>query len=86
MPECFYVRYGVLMRKWRPPDRPADEKWTVVDQIVVPPPCRKEILRLAHEIPMAGHMGVKKTLTRIRAHFFWPKMRKDVSKFLPVVS
>ncbi|XP_071502498.1 uncharacterized protein [Diadema antillarum] len=81
VPECFYVKSGVLMRKWRPPDRPADEDWTVVDQTVVPPPYRKEILRLAHEIPMAGHMGVKKTLCRIRAHFFWPKMRKDVSEF-----
>ncbi|XP_071504452.1 uncharacterized protein [Diadema antillarum] len=81
VPECFYVKSGVLMRKWRPPDRPADEDWTIVNQIVVPPPYRKEILRLAHEIPMAGHMGVKKTLCRIRTHFFWPKMRKDVSEF-----
>ncbi|XP_071490828.1 uncharacterized protein [Diadema antillarum] len=81
VPECLYVKSGVLMRKWRPPDRPADEDWTVVDQIVVPPTYRKEILRLAHEIPMAGHMGVKKILCRIRTHFFWPKMRKDVSEF-----
>ena len=37
VPECFYVRSVVLMRKWRPPDHPADEEWTVVDQIVIPP-------------------------------------------------
>ena len=50
VPEYLYVRSGVLMRKWRPPGRPADEEWTVVDQRVVPPPYQKEILQLAHEV------------------------------------
>ena len=44
--ECYYVKDGILMRKWRPPLRPADEDWTVVHQVV--PPCyRNEILRIA---------------------------------------
>ena len=78
---CFYVKSGILMRKWRPPERPADEEWTIVHQIVVPPPYRTEILRLAHEVPLAGHLGVRKTLSKIMAHFFWPRMRRDVAQF-----
>ena len=41
-PKCYYKKYGVLMRKWRPPDAPANEEWGVVHQIVVPPNYRKE--------------------------------------------
>ena len=36
IPVCFYKQNGVLMRKWRPPDAPVDEEWTVVHQIIVP--------------------------------------------------
>nr|XP_054770843.1 uncharacterized protein LOC129278726 [Lytechinus pictus] len=55
--QCYYIKSGVLMRKWCPPGRPADEDWVAVDQIVVPPQYRAEILRLAHDIPLAGHLG-----------------------------
>ena len=48
------------MRKWRPPLRPADEDWTVVHQVVFPPGYRKEILRIAHELPVGGHIRRQK--------------------------
>ena len=41
-----------------------------VDRVVVPEAYRNEILRIAHTIPLAGHMGSTKTLNRIEAHFF----------------
>ena len=37
-PVCYFVQNGVLMRKWRPPDVPAEEEWAVKYQIVVPKP------------------------------------------------
>ncbi|XP_041461225.1 uncharacterized protein LOC121412478 [Lytechinus variegatus] len=79
--QCYYIKSGVLMRKWCPPGRPADEDWVAVDQVVVPPQYRAEILRLAHDIPLAGHLGVRKTVARIRAHFYWPGLRKCVSEY-----
>ena len=79
--ECYYVKDGMLMRKWRPPLRPADEDWTVVHQVVVPPTYRKEILRIAHELPVGGHLGVRKTKDRIMRHFYWPKLSADVAEF-----
>ncbi|XP_065902416.1 uncharacterized protein [Dysidea avara] len=79
--QCFYLKSGVLMRKWRPRDAPADEEWQVVHQIIVPRKYRGEVLSLAHESPMAGHLGVNKTYSRILTHFYWPHLRKDVSEF-----
>ncbi|XP_077863555.1 uncharacterized protein LOC144347604 [Saccoglossus kowalevskii] len=78
LPKCCYMKDGVLMRKWRPPSSPADEDWTIVHQIVVPHSYRHEILRIAHSIPVAGHLGVRKTEARIMAHFYWPKLHRDV--------
>ena len=58
---CYYVKNGILMRKWRPPDVSADDEWTVNHQIVVPRAYRPEILNLAHETPMSGHLGIDKS-------------------------
>ena len=72
VPVCYYVKNDILMRKWRPPDVSADDEWTVNHQIVVPRAYRSEILNLAHETPMSGHLGVNKTYHKILNHFFWP--------------
>ena len=81
VPVCFYLKGGILMRKWRPPDVPANEEWRVFHQIVVPKIYRTEILSLAHETPFSGHLGVNKTYNRILSHFYWPKLRNDVVNF-----
>ena len=81
VPECYYVKSGVLMRKWRTTQRPADEEWSIVHQTVIPPCYRDEILRIAHEIPVAGHLGIRKTQSRVMAHFYWPKLHQDVVEF-----
>lgn len=33
-----------------------------------------------HDAPTAGHLGVEKTLSRLRDRVIWPKMRNDVAK------
>ena len=78
---CYFKKNGVLMRKWRPIDVPMDQEWSCVYQVVIPPIYRQDILSLAHEGPMAGHLGVRKTCDRIMRHFYWPKVRSDVSEF-----
>ena len=69
------------MRKWRPFDVPADDEWAVYHQIVVPKSYRHEILSIAHESPMSGHLGINKTYHKIINHFYWPGFRSDVSKY-----
>ena len=81
VPVGYYVRNGVLMRKWRPPNVPASEEWSVVHQIVVPKVYQREILKLAHESPMGGHLGINKTYNKITKHFYWPQIRHCVAEF-----
>ena len=55
VPVCFYKHNGVLMRKF------ANDEWKVVHQIVVPKVYHREVTSIAHDGPMAGHLGVRKT-------------------------
>ena len=69
------------LRKWRPPDVSADDECAVKYQIVIPKVYRSKILSLAHETPLAGHLGSGKTMHKITEHFYWPLIRKDVAEF-----
>lgn len=54
---CGDAHGGVLLRKPRKPrDRPADDSWTVVTQIVLPESFRQEVVHLGHELtPITIH-------------------------------
>ena len=69
-PICFYIKNGILVRKWRSPEIPADDEWAVNHQIVVPKIYRSEILSLALETPISGPLGVNKTYHKILNHFY----------------
>ncbi|XP_072175608.1 uncharacterized protein [Diadema setosum] len=77
----FYKRDGILMRRWRPPDATSDEDFRDIHQVVVPKMYRKEIISLAHEAPLAGHLGINKTQEKVLRYFFWPGLRHDVAEF-----
>ena len=49
--------------------------------LVVPDQCRKTVLSIAHESPLAGHFSHRKTELRVRDHFYWPRLSTDVLKF-----
>jgi len=70
VPMCYFVRDDILMRKWRPREVPSSEAWRVVYQVIVPPVYREDVLRLVHETPLAGHLGVNKTYKKILNHFY----------------
>src|SRR3954462_6459365 len=40
------------------------------------------LLQEAHGGGLMGHFGVKKTEDVLATHFFWPKMRRDVERFV----
>ena len=66
----FYRRYKSLRK---------NEK--VFTQLVVPMELRKEVLRIAHDGIMSGHLGVRKTTDRVLNEFYWPTVRKDVKMY-----
>ena len=81
VPMCYYIKNGILMRKWRPFDVPDDDECAVYHQVVVPKSYRHEILSIAHESPMSGHLGINKTYHEIINHFYWPGLKSNVSKY-----
>ncbi|XP_040195045.1 uncharacterized protein LOC120928035 [Rana temporaria] len=50
-------------------------------QLVVPQKYRRELLRLAHDIPLAGHLGIAKTRSRLSHAFFWPRLHAEVREY-----
>ncbi|XP_071943657.1 uncharacterized protein [Antedon mediterranea] len=81
VPVCYYIKDGILMRKWRPPDIPSSDVWNEIHQIVIPSGYRQDIIGIAHDDPLSGHLGVNKTVDKILRHFFWSGLRKDVSNY-----
>ena len=51
-----------------------------VRQVMVPMPLRRQLMEVAHESVMGGHMGVKKTTDKIQKAFYWPGIQGDVSR------
>ncbi|XP_063293534.1 uncharacterized protein LOC134578463 [Pelobates fuscus] len=50
-------------------------------QLVVPRKYRQELLRIGHDVPLAGHLGIRKTGYRITQNFFWPGVSDDVRAY-----
>lgn len=50
--------------------------------LVVPKTLIPEILFSHHSEPLAGHLGITKTLHRIKTRYYWDKLQKDVEKFV----
>ena len=67
---------GILCRKFE----------TVVKQVVLqqilPPSMTQEICSACHSSPIAGHLGVAKTLEKIKQRFYWPGLQEDTKFFV----
>ena len=49
---------------------------------MVPGTLKVNIMSINHDIPLSGHMGITKTVSRIRASFIWYKMKDDIELFV----
>ena len=67
---------GLLYRRRQP-----DQQDGQVKQLVLPKQCRKVVLRLAHAVPMAGHLGVAMTKNGFLQRYYWPGIFKDVAEY-----
>ena len=57
---------GVLYRKIRD-EATKKTKW----QLIVPVSLREEILKMVHDNPSAGHLGITRTIARVQNRFYW---------------
>ena len=71
------MRDGVIYRKWE-----SSDGVQVYTQVLVPAGKRKEILQQAHGERWTAHLGVKRTMARLRETHFWHDMRTDVKSWL----
>jgi len=72
----FFVQDGMLMHHVVVRKRDLES-----NGMVVPMCLRSQLLKLAHDIPAASHLGISKTRSRLEPHFFWPRMLKDVTDY-----
>ena len=63
------IHLGILYRKFEA------DNGTVLRQMILPFSKRPEVMTHFHDIPSAGHLGVDKTLEKLKTTFYWPNMR-----------
>ena len=71
----FYYEQSVLLREFATPQG-------IWRQIAVPQTLRASVLAMAHDTPLAGHCGARRTLVRLREKFHWPGVTVDVAKYV----
>ena len=67
---------GVLYKRWD--ETPSHSHLT----LVVPNSLIKMILEANHDSVMSGHLGFKKSLSRIRQNYYWYKMKDSVRNYV----
>lgn len=71
--DSLHIENGVLKRKWESPDGQQHRM-----QLLLPRSRVKEVLAELHEGATGGHLGVNKTLAKVRERFYWMHAREDV--------
>lgn len=72
----FEVRGDLLYCLTQDPQTQAE-----ICQLLVPQRFRMAVMRLAHDVPWAGHLGREKTLCRLAQRFFWPGVHHAVRDY-----
>ena len=71
------VEDGVLYRQYSN----GDASPSVILQLVVPQADREEIIRQMHGGDTGGHLGVEKTVHKVKERYYWPGHWNDVKLF-----
>ena len=72
------LRDGILYRRWE--DVPGGGAQPRL-QLILPPQVVPEVLHGLHNSPTGGHLGISKTMEKVRTRFYWPRQRQDVENW-----
>ena len=72
------VRDGLLCYRWLE----EGDGGQGVPKLLLPRAMIPEVLELAHGLPLAGHMGQKKTEEKVRQRFYWIGLRQDTQDYV----
>ncbi|CAG2220993.1 Retrovirus-related Pol polyprotein from transposon 17.6,Retrovirus-related Pol polyprotein from transposon 297 [Mytilus edulis] len=67
---------GVLYRRFE-----TNNGQTARKQMIVPKSRTQELLHYFHDVPSAAHLGVDKTLEKLKNGFYWPNMKEYVQAY-----
>ena len=74
-----------------PPSKEEKKRYTIMKngiictkdgRVVVPKGKVQEVLKLCHDHPLSGHMGIQRTLSRLQPKFTWPEMAADTIDYI----
>ena len=68
-----------LVRLIRKGSQPGSSKRTVT---IVPVSRRIPVMQHFHDHALGGHLGISRTLTKIKEHFWWPLLTTDVTNYI----
>ncbi|KAJ8712243.1 hypothetical protein PYW07_005085 [Mythimna separata] len=71
----YYLTQGVLYRS--DPDTESEEP-----QLVIPESLRAELMKELHDAPTAGHLGLERTLQKIKERYYFKNMRAYVANYI----
>lgn len=75
----FEVRNGLLYRYHKNLKKAGHP---TTKQLVVPKGRRNDVLKIAHDSILSGHLGVQRTTDRILTRFYWPGMHGDIVRYV----
>ena len=50
-------------------------------QIVLPVALRHDVIHSLHDLKVVGHLGIQRTILRIKQRFYWPGLALDVARW-----
>ena len=75
---CLELHDNLLVRR----QENLDEDNVVTFQVIVPKKARRSILYACHDMKTSGHLGVTKTVSKIKQKFYWPGLQSDVRSYI----
>ena len=70
------MQNGLLYRQWESDDCTSSKL-----QLILPKDKRNEVFKYCHDIPTAGHLGVEKTVAKVKEIFYWPSMKEHIENY-----
>ena len=77
--EFYEVKGGVLYR--HEPSTKINRRNHVNYQVVLPLSLRPLILKEFHDELTSGHLAFSRTYLKVKNHYYWPTMRKDIKEY-----
>ena len=74
----YEIKDGILYRLYIHPKMNGGQP---VKQVMVPDPLRRQVIELAHQSILGGHLESRRTIDWVCSNFYWPSIRREVTQF-----